>query len=136
MKKFYPLLVVVCSLPLLALGGRGVENFSSIPIPEKNYTARVTDRQGMASEVQMFSWEGQVYFGGYRGDAVFTVSFGKVKRAEFGEADGKGRVTVRFYLKDGSIFEMKMDGTKFFYGKTELGNYRIKVKNVKLIEFL
>lgn len=30
---------------------------------------------------------------------------------------------------------MSMDGKKFFYGKTDLGNYRIQVGNVRLIEF-
>lgn len=126
-------LTLFAALFLLGLGGRGVEQFRSIPLPEKNFTAVVTDRSGVVTRVSLFSWEGQVYFAGYRGDGVFTVYFGKVARAEFGEPE-RGRVPVRLYLRDGSTFEMKMDAEKFFYGKTNIGNFRIKVSKVKLIE--
>lgn len=105
MKKWasiIPLLMV--ALVFVGLGGRGVEEFKSIPVPEKNYTVKVVDRTGTEVMVSLFSWEGQVYFGGFKGDGAFTVSFDKVSRVEFGEKNNDGKVKVRFYLKDGRIF--------------------------------
>ena len=136
MKKWASL-ITLCffAFILLGLGGRGLEQFRSIPVPEKNFSAKVIDKTGTEVSVNFFSWEGQVYFAGYKGEGAFTVSFDKVNKAEFGEKTSKGKVKVRLYLKDGSVFEMEMDADKFFYGKTPLGNYRIKVSNVRIIEF-
>ncbi len=124
------------ALFLVGMGGRGLETFKEVPVPERNYTVSLTDKAGVSVNVSMFSWEGQVYFAGYRGDGDFTVAFDKVERAEFGEVDAKGRVPVRLYLRDGSAFEMRMDADRYFYGKTEYGNYRIRVGSVRFIRFL
>ncbi len=133
-RALFAFALVALALPLLGMGGRGVEGFTSIPVPEKNYSAKVTDKNGVSVEVSMFSWEGQVYLGGYRGKGAFTVAFDRISRFEVGSADEDGKVPVRVYLRGGGTFEMKMDAKTYFYGKTSIGNYRIPVSGVKLVE--
>lgn len=137
MKRHSALFLFLLGAVLLGMGTRGdIESLKDIPIPEKRFKAEVTDTDGVKTLVDYFSWEGQVYFAGYRGKGVYTLSFEKVKSVEFGPKDKDNKVAARFYLKNGDIFEIKMDADKFFYGKTAIGNFRIQVGNTKYIQFV
>ncbi len=134
MKRYLLFFVLIA---LLGMGTRGdLETFKDIPIPEKRFKAEITDTDGVKTLVDYFSWEGQIYFAGYKGKGVYTLSFEQVKSVEFGPKDKNEKVAVRFYLKNGDVFEMKMDANKFFYGKTEVGNFRIRIGNTKYIRLV
>ncbi|MBI4081407.1 MAG: hypothetical protein HY423_02225 [Candidatus Lambdaproteobacteria bacterium] len=130
-------LVLAAAVWSLGLGDSG-SGAKTIPIPEKNYTATVTDLKGNIIEAERFSWDGHVYFKAQYGNATITLPFTKVKSLKV-LADAKTalpeQVLARVTLQVGETIDVAMDRTSKAYGDTRYGSYEIFLKDLSEITF-
>ena len=129
------ILLFFSSLFLLAMGDLGGSATpSKIPMPEKNFSARVLDRQDLQTLLSQFSHEGKVYLAGKLGNAVVTVPFEKILQIQFLAGKGKD-VSAKVSMKDQKQIEILVDGRSKFFGQAEFGTFQIEAKDLKAILF-
>ncbi len=135
MKRILPLiLILTVFLLLMGMGEMGGTPAGKVPAPEKNFKARVTDREGVQTSLSEFSQDGKAFLAGKRGDATVTVPFEKIAQAEFLPQQGnwiQARVTLR---GQGSV-EINIDKQAKFYGKADFGTFQILAKDLKAVNF-
>jgi len=105
-----------------------------IPVPEKNFSARVLDRQGIQTSLSEFSFGGKVFLVGKRGSATITIPFEKISRLDLDGQDGN-EVLAAVTLRDQNRIELKVDKRSKFFGKAEFGTFQIEMKDLKSINF-
>jgi hypothetical protein len=137
MKRFLPSIIVLASfLFLMGMGQTGGSApADKIPAPEKNFNARVTDREGVQTALSQFSQEGNVFLAGKRGGATVTVPFEKISQIQIQALEGK-EVEARVSLRGQENIEIKLDKQAKFYGKADFGTFQIEAKDLKSISFL
>jgi len=110
------------------------EGPTRIPEPEQNYRARVIDMEGVSVDLTNFSIDGQVFVLGNLGDGSLAVPFEKVKSIDLvkkGEA-----MQAHLTLHKEKPVDLNVKAALNAYGKTEYGNFRIKLGQVKSIQLL
>jgi hypothetical protein len=131
-----PVMVLASFLLLMGMGGTGgPAEVGKIPIPEKNFNVRVTDRAGVQTSLSQFSQEGKVFLVGKRGDATVTIPFEKISQIQFETLEGN-EVQAKMSLRGAETAEVKLEKPAKFYGKTDFGTFEIAAKNLKSITFL
>ena len=136
MKKYFAPVVIFSSLLFLmgmgGLGGPG--SVEKIPVPAKNFNARVIDHQGVQTSLSQVSFEGNVFLVGKRGDAVVTIPFEKISQVEIKGPEGKEVVAVAI-LRNQEKVEVNIDKNSKLYGKADFGTFQIESKDLKSISF-
>ncbi len=136
MKKYLSSVVIFSSLLLLmgmgGLGGPG--SVEKIPVPTKNFNARIIDHQGVQTSLSQVSFEGNVSLVGKRGDATVAIPFEKISRVEIKGPEGNEVVVVAI-LRTQEKVEVKADKNSKFYGKADFGTFQIETKDLKSISF-
>lgn len=127
--------VLLMAIPLCGMGNLGGSPEGGVPKTEENIKVRLTDRQGVATELNQFSLEGKTAIEGKYGNALMTVFFRNIQRAEFGQADGDD-LPVRLFLKTGESLEIKVRKRHIFYGSTSFGALQIRAREISKIELL
>ena len=126
------ILFVVCAGLALGMGGLTGEDVPTrIPTPEQNFVATVVDQADVRTRVTLLSIEGYTVFVGKMGKGQLAVPFAEVKRADFrmsGDA-----LEALLHLKTGKDLVLSVDRRKECYGKTEFGNYRIALGDIKML---
>ena len=138
MKKIMaPAILLTCFFFLLGMGelGGGRAPIDKIPVPEKNFSAVVIDREGVQSTLQSFSLEGKIFLAGKLGSASIAVPFDKIAEIQFQGQEGN-EMTARVILRDQKTLQIKMEKRSKFFGKTEFGTYQVEAKDLKSIRFL
>jgi hypothetical protein len=128
------LLLLLAAPLLMAMGMGGSEGPTRIPEPEQNYRAHVIDMEGVSVDLTNFSIDGQVFVLGNLGDGSLAVPFDKVKSIDLvkkGEA-----MKAHLTLHKEKPVDLSMKATLNAYGKTEYGNFRIALGQVKSIQLL
>jgi hypothetical protein len=126
------LLMAVPFLMAMAMGDS--EGPTRIPEPEAHYKARVTDMEGVSTILSEFSIDGQVFIMGNLGDGILAVPFDKVKSVQLVK---QGEVMkVHLILHKEKPVDLTMKPSFKLTGKTQYGNYRIDLGQVKLIELM
>jgi len=134
-KYFAPVAIFSSLLFLMGMGGLGGPGpVEKIPVPTKNFNARVIDHQGVQTSLSQVSFEGNVFLVGKRGDATVTIPFEKISRVEIKGLEGNGVVVVA-NLRNQEKVEVKVDKNSKFYGKADFGTFQIESKDLKSISF-
>jgi hypothetical protein len=132
-KGLYLVAFLTGFLLITGMGGLGGTPSGKIPTPEKDFSATLIDKQDVVTKCKQISRDGDVFFLGKKGKGTFTVSFEKVKIAEF--QNGKGVVIAVLKLIDGQTIEIEMDKSQKFYGNVPFGTFQIEVSDLKKITF-
>ncbi|MCX5917894.1 MAG: hypothetical protein NTX30_14610 [Deltaproteobacteria bacterium] len=137
MKRFLAPIVILSSLLFLMgmgeLGGSAPAD--KVPSPEKNFSVKVTDREGIPTSLSQFSQEGKVFLAGKRGSATVTVPFEKISQIQFQAAEGN-EIPAKLTLRTQESLDLKVDKRSKFYGKAEFGTFQIDAKDLKTVNFL
>ncbi len=136
MKKYLaPFFIFSSLIFLLGMGELGgTAPVDKIPAPDKNFTARVVDRQGVETTLSTVSYEGKVFLVGTRGSATVTIPFEKISQLQFPGVEGNV-VLAKVLLRDQQSIEIKVAKRAKFYGKAEFGTFQIEMKDVRSINF-
>ncbi|HLC26712.1 MAG TPA: hypothetical protein VJM80_08070 [bacterium] len=128
------LFVILLGVAAVGMGttGRGP---GEIPIPGRDFSATIIDRQNIATPVTQISFNGQATLQGNRGEGSLTVPFDRIKTISFSDADALKR-RARITFKDSSeTVDMVVDGQLKVYGKSRYGAFEIITKNIQRIDF-
>ncbi len=128
------LLMLMAAPLLMAMGMDDGEGPTRIPQPQANYQARITDMEGVSTTLSNFSIDGQVFVMGNLGDGTLAVPFDKVKSLQLVK---QGEVMkARLTLHQEKPVDLTIKPSFKVTGKTQYGNYRITLGQVKIIEIL
>lgn len=120
---------------LCGMGSLGGGPEGAVPKTEENIKVRLTDRQGVATELTSFSLEGKTVLEGKVGSGLMTVFFRNIDRAEFGNKEGE-ELPVKLFLKSGETLELSVRKRRIFYGSTGYGALQIRARDISKIELL
>jgi len=135
-ENFTPWVVLIGFLFLMGMGELGgTAAVNKIPAPEKNFTVRVTDREGIQTSLSRFSQEGKVFLAAKHGSATITIPFEKISQIQFQGTEGN-EVQVKVWLKGRESLNVRVDKRAKFYGQADFGTYQIEVKDLRSIRFL
>lgn len=129
--------MVVFLVPfLLGMGGGGDSTENQIPLPQRNYSAVITDSQGIQTEVHRITWEGKIFLKGNYGDALTTIPFNKIQKVEMTSEVPKDAqmVILRITLFTGNSVNLQLERSSKIYGETEFGNFEIFVSDLKSVQ--
>ncbi len=131
-----PGLIVICFLFLMGMGELGgtAGPVEKIPVPEKNFSVGVLDRDGVHTALQSFSFAGKVFLAGKYGSGEVTIPFEKIAEIQFQGQEGS-EIVVKVLLRDQKSVLVKIDKQAKFFGKTDFGSYQIEAKGLKSIRF-
>ena len=127
------LLLVLSALFLMAMGTGDSEGPTRIPEPEADYRVTLVDLEGTRVQLTQFSVGGQLFFMGRLGQGQAAIPFSRIKEVVVGKRQGVLRAQV--VLKKGAPVELKVKGSQEVFGKTEFGNFRIPLDEVRRIQF-
>ena len=134
-----PQLIFVLAIALLFGGmGGGDENLTGrLPLPEKNFVVRITDRTGMQTESSRLTWEGKVNFRGKYGEATVKVPFTKISQVDFRPANtGTSAYTVAtLILNSGQQLDLSLENQSNVYAETPFGELEISVADLRQLDF-
>lgn len=135
MKRSLRLLLVV-ALGITALGmgttGRGP---GEIPVPNKNFSAVIIDRQNISTPVTQISFDGQTSLRGKRGEGSLIVPFDRIRSISFGPAGPDQRRAVVTFKGSKESADLTVGGQLKVYGESRYGAFEITANNIQRIEF-
>ena len=132
-------LLLFFSLAPLFLGAMGGNHNgqTDIPLPEKNYSVIITDKQNVQTTATRVSWEGKIYFQGRRGDALATIPFAKISQIDINSnaLAPPGSVSTKVTLRSGESIQIHIKATSKTYGETSFGKFEIYFRDLQKIIF-
>ena len=138
MKRCFAVTALLSSLLfLMGMGGLGGQApVEKVPVPEKNFNARIVDREGVQTSLSQVNFEGKVFLVGKRGDATVTIPFEKISSLDITVTGQQGNeVLYVVSLRGKEKTEIKVDKISKFYGKADFGTFQIESKDLKSISF-
>jgi len=137
MKLLQRLLLLALAAGLLTgMGSLGGGPEGTVPKVEENIRVKLTDQEGVVTELSQFSLDGKTSLAGTRGSAQVTVLFRNIVGADFSPVSGSDEVAVKIALKDGGSVELRLRQRLLFYGDTGYGAYQIKARDIRRIDVL
>ncbi len=134
MKKILaPAMILFSLIFLLGMGGLGGTPVEKVPTPDKDFHARVVDRDGVQTSLSEFSQDGKTFLAGKRGEGLVAVPFDKISQVQF-RTEGN-LVAAKVSLRDQHSVEIMVEKQSRFYGKTDFGTFQIETKDLKSISF-
>lgn len=131
------LCVVLLGAPLVWAGGFGSDSPPGrIPVPAKDWRVEVEDTGGTVHTVTRASFNGEVYLYGTLGAAQVTVPFANIAQVQF--SAGPSPETRAALVRDHSGDELRVvvDDDVPCYGRTQFGNVRVDVRDVRRLTVL
>lgn len=119
-------------LASLGLGGTGGTTPGKVPTPPRNFTAEVTDRQGVVTRTSQVSCGGEIFIVGKRGETTLTVGFDKVRRVRFG-TPGERYVEATVETAGGETIRLRVDKTLTCAGVTDFGTVQVEAGDLQTI---
>lgn len=119
----------------VATGFGGDNPPSRIPIPAKDYSAKVEDQGGVVVEVDRVTWNGEVFLYGNVGAAQVTVPFDGIRTVEILPSTVQGKRKARVSLRTGESVEIQVNDDTPCYGRTKFGNYSIEAEEIRFVTF-
>jgi hypothetical protein len=129
--KVRALALALVALPLLGMGMLG--GGSDGP-PERNYQVTFVDRDGTRVEAGWVTAGGEMALTGELGRGTLRIPFDEIQRVEFG-ADDRDDAVAHVMLREGQAVDVKVRSSIAFSGRTALGVYRVRARDLKSIEF-
>ncbi len=134
-RRWVGIAAVLGWLALTGMGGGGAGPVSdTIPRPKENHRVQVKDRQGVSTDLELFSCGGKTFFPLERGEGTLLVPFRKVRRVALGAEQGS-RVPARIEVEGGAVLDGALPRTLLCTGSTEFGNFRIEIRGLSEIRF-
>ena len=135
MKRLYTALLVVFAIPFILGMGAGSGNIThKIPIPDKNFSATITDSEGISTRVSQISFDGRAYLTAARGSSTVTIPFEKVATIQIGKPEENKKVSASITLKNGGTLNIVVEGGMPCYGVADFGNVKIEFRNIRKVE--
>jgi hypothetical protein len=119
----------------LGLGGGGGVKPGKVPIPARNFTAEVTDRQGVVTRTSRVSCEGEVFFAGKRGETTLTVGFDRIRRIRFTTSGEKAVEAIVEMAGGGEPLRLRVDRDLVCAGMTDFGTVQVEAGDLQAIVF-
>lgn len=116
---------------LLGMSGRKTDE---IPVPDRDFTVTITDRDGVVTRARQASMDGDIFFTTFRGEAKLFVPFEKVERVEFGD-QADAMVPASFVLRDGERLDVRLRANLRCFGETSYGRLTIRLAAIRSLEF-
>ena len=123
------LIGVIIWLGMSGMGGD--EGPRRIPTPDRNFAATIVDRADVRTQLTMFSINGYTYFFARQGEGHLAVPFQNIKRIDFSLSASS--LTAVLTLVDGQKVSVSADKQQQCFGVTSIGNYSIKLADVKAL---
>ncbi len=123
---------------LMGLGNGNDKGESSIPIPQRNFTVRLTDAKGLTMDATRFIRGGKVFLRAIYGSPTLTLPLEKpqsMKVLSEKETDLPDLNAAAVELKSGEKLERSVERSGKGFGETRVGNYEISFKDVSEIQF-
>lgn len=140
MKKMKALRRLVALVVLLAVAAvlSGMSSLEEgvphrIPEPTQNFAGVVVDQSDVRTRLTMLSINGFTYLLGKKGQGNLAVPFESLTRVDFRLKETDLEAVAHF--KDGRTITLRADRHQDCYGRTEFGNFRIKLGDVKTLIF-
>ena len=125
------LAILALALPLLGMGMLGGGAGGA---PERNYEAVFVDRDGTRVEAKWVSAGGELALTGELGRGTLRVPFDDIRNVTF-KGDDKKALVARVELAEGEPVELELRSSLTFTGQTEVGQYRIRARDLQSVEF-
>ncbi len=119
----------------LGLGGLGDTKPGKVPIPPRNFTAEVTDRQGVVTRARQVSCGGELFLVGRRGGTTYTVAFEKIRRARFTPSGDKSVEAIVEVEGAAEPLRLQVDRDLVCAGVTDFGTVQVRAEDLQTIAF-
>jgi len=123
--------IVLLALPLFGMGALG--GAGGAGTPARNYEGTFVDRDGTKVDAKWINAGGELALAGQLGRGEIRISFDDVKKIQFSGDSEKGLV-AKVTLKKGEPVEVKIRSSQSFSGKTKLGAYQIRARDLASLE--
>lgn len=125
--------VLILASPLL-LGMGALGGGQDVIQPPVDLSASLVDRGGTAVELSRVSIGGRVQLEGEMGRGRLRIPFENIDRISFAPAGGDW-TEAKVQLKEGETVEVKVRSSLTFIGRTQVGLYEIRARDIEHIEF-
>ena len=126
---------LLATAPVLANGVMGSDAPSRIPVPARDFSAKVEDVGGTAVDLTRFTFNGEVFIYGKFGAGQVTVPFENIAEARVEKAKDPLKRVIVVQAKDKSSVRVEVEDDTPFFGKTNFGNYKILVRDLRVVRF-
>lgn len=127
------LLTVLLPAAAFATGFGGADNPTRIPVPARVFSATVEDNAGTQVKVDKVTFDGEVFLFGKVGEGQAAVPFEKIEEVRF-EPTGETGTRIAFVkLREGDSVRLVVESDLPCYGASAFGNYRIEVKDIRVV---
>jgi hypothetical protein len=124
--------VFLLALPLLGMGALG--GGSTGGAPERNFEGAFVDRDGTRVEAKWITAGGDVALSGELGRGTLKIPFDDIKTIEFSSGDGRDALVAKVGLRGGKSVDLKVRSSLSFAGRTAVGQYRVRARDLKSVE--
>jgi hypothetical protein len=129
---FVVMLAVFLSLGMGRLDQNGKPG--EIPIPDKDISVTLTDKEGVTITLNQFSLYGQTALSGKLGAGRVTIPFSQVRLITF--SNGTKGVTAKIDLSDQSQITLQLEKGLMVTGRIKMGTYQVSLEKLMRIEIL
>jgi hypothetical protein len=130
-------LALIAAVPLLMGMGNLGGSETAPASPKEEHAATITDSLEVATDIRNVSIDGAVILTGTRGKAVYSVPFKLIDEVNItpnAEKSGPD-VDATIIFLSGKEIKMKVKKHLTLYAKTEFGDVRIRVSDMKKLKF-
>ncbi len=125
--------LVVMAILLCGMGGAGNKVVSSIPDPDREFTAKIVDQSDVSYKVHRISVDGLTYLPAAMGEAKVGIDFAKISKIHF-YMQGDSELAVVHFVQGGKK-RFHLDPETKIHARSKWGNVQLICKNIKTIEF-
>lgn len=122
--------LVACVLPL---PGMGILDGGAGGTPPRNFEGTFTDRDGTAVEATWIQSGGSLELSGELGRGNVDVPFDDIRRMDF-SGGGREPLTAKITMRSGEAVDLRVRSSLAFTGRTPIGAYRIRARDLKSLE--
>jgi len=130
--RFRLVLLALLVGPLLL--GMGMGGGKEVMQPPVDIHAIVTDRDGNTVDLSRFNIDGRVQLEGEMGRGTLRVAFEDIQDIEFRDLD-RNRTLAMLRLRQGQTVELKVRSSLTFYGRTPIGIYDVRARDLAKVVF-
>jgi hypothetical protein len=132
-KMLAPVAILFSLFFLMGMGGFGGAPVEKVPTPDKDFHARIVDRDSVQTSLAQFSHEGKTFLSGKRGEGLVAIPFDKISQVQF-RAEGNSAV-AKVSLREQHSVEIMVEKQSKFFGRAEFGTFQIEAKDLRSISF-
>lgn len=128
-------ITILLAALLIVMTGMGLRQESKIPIPVKRYQAVIFDQADVRTQVSSLSVEGDTFFTSRHGRGTIFIDFKDIRHISF-EPSMERDVSISIQMKNADAINGLVNGNSSLFGVAPFGNFKVKVRDIKRIDFL